>query len=156
MDIQTITNQLAERVESDGSVDQIQLIQQVTDITRITSFLYSLLSGIILMIVPFIVAVEIVYLCFPIMRENLEKLSVKFEGSGVANKTFGIVLRDAREAVTRAQTIMTGQSALLIYMKIKFKSLMVVMFIVCLVLQGTPEIIRIVMNFIGAILETIW
>lgn len=156
MSIESITNELSKRVESDGAVDQIQLIQSVTDITRITSFLYALLSGIILMVVPFIVCVELIYLCFPIMRENLEKLSVKFEGAGILNKSFGLVLRDAREAVTQANTIMTGQSALWIYLKIKFKSLMMVMFIICLVLQGTPEIIRIVTVFIGSILDTIW
>lgn len=156
MSIQDITNELEKRTTSDGTVDRIQLIQQVTDITRITGFLYSLLSSIILVVVPLIVSLEITYMCFPLLREGLERLSIKFEKITMANRVLGVCLRDAREAVTRANTVQTGRSALFIYAGIKLKSLMIVMFVVCLVLKGGPDIINFVMSLIGSVIDYIF
>lgn len=137
MDIDQIVEGLRERVDSGNKVDYLWLIEGISIVTNIASLIIGYLVVIILMLVPLIVCAELIYICFPIAREGIDELLVKVEGKGIPNRVLGFCLRDAIKAVEDSMVDGIGSSsALLIYLKLKSRSMMILMFIICLVLRG--------------------
>lgn len=137
MDIDAITEGLRERIDEGNKVDYLGLNEGLTTVTDIASLVLGYLIVIILILVPIITCAEIVYICFPVIREGIDELLVKVEGKGVPNRILGFCLRDAIKAVEESMVDGVGsKSALLIYLKLKSKSMMTVMFVICLVLRG--------------------
>lgn len=138
-----IVNELNDRLSSTGDIDRIMMIQTTDTVARIVSLVTGILSVIIVIMIPLIVVLEVLYICFPVIREAEEKMIFKLEQMGVKHNPLGFVLRDAREAINQSTTdiatqgeIVGGRSALYIYIKIKAKSIMFVMFVVIIALRG--------------------
>ena len=156
MSIEDIKDGLAERTESSGDIDYIQLIESTGIIGKIATLVFGFLATAIMIIVPLIVTIEIIYICFPIIREKIDDLIVKVENKGIANKVLGFTLRDAKRAVEEANTVMIGQkSALWIYLKLKCTSMTFLMFILALVIMGSSTIVNFVWKLFEGIFATI-
>lgn len=156
MDVQSIIDSISEKTQSDGSIDRIRFIEQTDNIQQIANFLYGFVTTVILLVVPLVIAMEVIYICFPFIRDKFDKLLIKVESKGTAKKVIGLALRDAKAAVYKANTTQTGESALYLYLIIKCKSMMFIMFIICMVLKGTSPIIMMVWTMIKNILNNIW
>lgn len=153
MDIDRITSGLSERLESDDSINYLMYYESYSIIGKISSVIMGFLIVAILLIVPFIVAFEIAYISFPILRDATDSLIIKFEGKGIEKFTSGIVLRDAREAVKRADTIFTGRSAMFEYLILKTKSMMFLMYMLVFVGMSTDTAIAFVAHILKPILQ---
>lgn len=159
MDTSRLIDELSSKLQSDGSIDNIRMIEIGDIIQTIGSLVLGLMSVLIVTLVPLIITLEICYICLPIMRgaaDRLEKLLVKMEGRGIANKVLGFTLRDAKKAVTEANTRMIGeQSALWIYFKIKIKSIFLVFFVLVFVIQGYGPITDFLWRLFGGLVEAL-
>jgi hypothetical protein len=153
MTVEEITNALAEKTAQDGSMDYLYAREATSVIGRIGSLVYGILTTIIIVTVPFIVALEVVYIAFPIVRTSANKLIVKIEGKGITHKIAGLTLGDAIEAVRRAETKMTGRSAMWEYVVIKCKSIMFIMFIVCLLTAGSDTLVAFLTKVVKALIS---
>ena len=103
--VQDIKDEIGEAIQNGGDYDYIQLIQQTSDVSRVLSVVYGVLVTVILILVPIIVSLELMYICFPLLRVHMESFVVKVESKGIAGKVVGFTLRDAREAVYKADTL---------------------------------------------------
>lgn len=151
MSVEEITQSIIDKAESDGSIDHIMFLEQTDAIVRIANILYGVLSTIILLFVPLVISIEVIYINFPIIRGKIDDLLIKVEGHGIAHRMAGFALGDAVEAVRVACTAETGRSAIYIYLVNKCKSLMFIMFIICLVINGTSDII----NYVWSLIENV-
>lgn len=157
MSIDDIISKLEEKVYSTGEIDSLMVLQSTSLIGRIGSVILGLLSMIIMITVPFIISLEILYICFPVIREQVDKLIVHIEGKGYKVNIAGITLRDAIEAVTEAETISyENRSALWIYLKIKCRSLMFVSFVVVFVIRGSSSVVALVDRLFGPVIQTLF
>lgn len=156
MDIDTIVDGIDEKLSEPSGVDYIMYFQSTTTIGRICSLIYGILSTIILITVPLIASLELVYICFPVVRDRVDDWIVKVQPKGITSKAIGIALGDAQEAVRQANTTKTGKSALYLYLIIKIKSLMFLMFVLVLVLQGIGPIVSLVWHFIENIVNVLF
>ena len=150
MSIQDIVDGISEGIEAQdrAGIDHKILIQTTSDLGRIISTLYGVLVVIIYILVPLVIALELLYICFPVVREQADKLLIKIESRGFVGKSLGFTLRDAREAIHKANMSEKGESPLWVYLKLKCTSVMVVMFVIFLVLNGRGNIIRFVWGLI--------
>lgn len=154
--VKDIKDGIDEAMGSGRGYDYIRMIQSVGDIRRVISFLYGFLVVLIEILVPLIVSIELIYICFPMIRTQMEKLAVKVENLGFASKTIGFTLRDARTAVERSETVQTGKSPLTIYLKLKCTSLMMVMFIIAVVATGAEGFVGFVRSLIDKAISIIF
>lgn len=156
MSIDELVDDLIDKISYTGDVDYVTLTTGSRLIDRIGSITIGVLSLLIVILVPLVVALEVFYICFPVIRNKADDLLVKVEGHGIAHNLIEFTLRDAVEAVKQANTKMTGTSAMAIYLKIKCKSVMFLMFIVVFVIRGSSSIIAFVDGFIRAIISLIF
>lgn len=156
MSIEDIKEALAEKSESSGEVNYTQLREGLTVVTRIANIVLGVLIVAIIILVPLIVSLEIIYITFPVIRVKADEILNEVEGKGFLRKIAGFTLRDAKEAVEQANTVQIGEkSALWIYLKLKCKSLMFVMFIVALIMMGSSTIIDFVWGLIEQFINLI-
>jgi hypothetical protein len=157
MDINEITEGLQERIEDGDKVNYIELHEGLDIVGKIASLVLGYLSVIILILVPIIITAEIVYICFPVVRGEVDKFLVRIEGKGVMHTTVGVCLRDAIEAVEESQLEGVGsRSALWIYLKLKCKSMLMLMFVIALIVQGSTTILNFIWEkFEGIIMALI-
>lgn len=157
MGINDITNELQNRLSYDGDLDHITLIESSGIIGRVASVILGLLSLMIVILVPIVVAVEVVYICFPAIRDKTNELLLKLETKGADKRILGMAFRDAKHVVElvycRGGT--TGDM-LWEYLKIKVKSIVFVFFLISLVIQGGGYIVDLVWNLVGNVIEKIF
>lgn len=151
MPVSKLIEELQRKASINEGLDQIQLYTGVGIITKISEFVIGFLSTIILVVIPIIVAIELVYINFPITRTPLSKL--KDIGRGHVKKAAEFALRDAVKAVEEANTVKTGQSANLIYLKLKIKWIYLVMFCIALVVGGGTLIINVLMSMLSGLID---
>lgn len=154
--VQDITDEIGDAISNGGDYDYIQIIQQTSDMGRVLSVVYGVLVTVILILVPLIVSLELMYICFPILRVHMESFVVKVESKGILGKVVGFTLRDAREAVFRSETSLTGKNPLGIYLKMKCASMMMVMFVIAIVLTGMNGFIGFVKSLVDSIITKIF
>jgi hypothetical protein len=151
--IASLVEELEKRIYSNGDVNYLFMIQSTNVIYSIASLVLGILSLLIVIIVPIVIALELMYICFPAVRAKADELIMKIEGSGHKNNLVQFTLRDAVEAVEEANTRMVGErSALWIYLQIKVKSVLFLMFIVALVVRGSASIIAFMDGLISNII----
>ena len=150
MSVDDIVNQITGKLANDGAANYIQLATQIKYIGDITQLILGILVAILVIGLPIVIAIEVCYINYPIVQESLEKIVVRSKGN--LNKVLGLTIRDARTAVRMADTIETGRSVNLIYLKIKCKSIFIAFFIVGLVLGIGPSLVQLVMKLAKAIL----
>lgn len=157
MGINDITNELQNRLSYDGDLDHITLIESSGIIGRVASVILGLLSLMIVILVPIVVAVEVVYICFPAIRDKTNELLLKLETKGADKRILGMAFRDAKHVVElvycRGGT--TGDM-LWEYLKIKVRSIVFVFFLISLVIQGGGYIVDLVWNLVGNVIEKIF
>lgn len=157
MSTSDIVRELEERLYYNGEINQIQLIEQTGLISQIASIVLGVLSIVILILVPIVVAVEVIYIAFPVIRNKTDELILKIESKGVKHNALGFVLRDAKEAVKRANIDMIGQkSAISIYLKLKVKSVFIGMFILAFVIQGGSDIVEFLWDMFEGLVSTMF
>lgn len=154
MDIGQMTNEIIARVNSDGSVDYIQLEESMSVINTIYPFVLGFLIVVITLLIPIVVSLEIVYICFPVIREGADEILIRIEGKGKKTSVLGFALRDARKAVKIANTDMVGeQSALWIYLKLKSASLALAVVLIALVAVFGDKVISFIKDIVEPIVQ---
>lgn len=154
--VQGIKEGIGDAIESGGEYDYIQIIQSVSDIRRVIGFLYGFLIVVIMIVVPIIITLELMYICFPILRVQMENLAIKVEGSGFVGKAVGFSLRDARTAIQKSETNLVGKHPLTIYLKLKCTSMMMVMLVIAIVLTGADSFIGFVRSLVDNVISHIF
>ena len=143
----------AERAAGSDSVNQLFYLQSSSVLGSILRFVLGFLIVFIIITVPLVVMLELIYINLPPVREAVDKKVLV--GSGRVQKAAKITLRDATEAIRRADTLRTGNSATVEYLKIKSKWIYLTMVIVVMVLGGGSIILRLLISVISGILEAI-
>jgi hypothetical protein len=160
MSINRLVDNIENRLYSDGKVDDSTIIQITDTIQKVSSVAIGVLAWIILILLPIIIAIEIVYICFPFIREKTNEMILKLEQRGHKHNLPGFVLRDAIKANEEAEKMMangTGDltgtgSALWIYIKLKLPAIFFAFFVLAFVLAGTSTIVQIISNLVHGII----
>jgi hypothetical protein len=159
MTIGELVRELESKLGYSG-IDYIGLKESSSVIGRITNILFGVMSTLILILVPIITALEVIYICFPVIREMNEKVIHRLEVSGIGRKVVAISFKDAKKAIENIYCSGVSNSStstiLFEYLKIKIKSVMFIMFALTMVLQGGQRIVDIVWNFVGSIISSIF
>lgn len=160
MSIDDITRELENRLAYDGDLDHITLIESSGIIGRIAAIILGLLSTLIVILVPIIVAMEVVYICFPAIRDKTNELLTKLETKGADKRLLGVAFRDAKHAVEevycRGELNGTIGDMLWEYFKVKVKSIVFVFFLLSLVIQGGAYVVDLVWNLVGNVIERLF
>lgn len=133
MTVDDIVDGMSGYLQSDGKADYIGLIEGISLAQDVISMILGLLVMIIAIGLPFVVAVEVCYINFPLIQEQCDKLYDRLEGK--ANKIFGLVIRDARVSVERAHTTQMGENVNWIYLRLKCKQIFICVFILAMILM---------------------
>lgn len=107
--------------------DGLQLIREYS------SLVLGVLAVIILVFTPLVIGLEVLYINFPTAQDGVQYLSGKYKDKVVA-KTLTMIFRDANRAILEANTINTGTSANMIYLKIKLKTVIITALVVGIIL----------------------
>lgn len=161
MDVGELTTELEERLSSDGSINYITWIESSSVIGRIASIILGLLCDIIIIMVPLIVALEVIYICFPIIREKTDNVLVKIGNiNGISRRLLGVFFRDAKHAVESVYSsgnLEAGTSDMLwMYARIKIKSILFLFFLIAFILQGSSGVVNWVWNFVGNLIQRVF
>lgn len=157
MSTEGIVQGIKDKMYYNGELNHIQLIEQTSFVTQVASLLLGIITTAILILIPIVVALEIMYITFPIIRQKTDELILDIESRGYKHNALGFVLRDAIEAVKRANTNMIGEkTAIAIYLQIKSKSLFTAMFIVAFVIKGGSTVVDFVWGLFESIISNIF
>lgn len=150
MTVDNIINGIRGNLANDGSVDYIQLTERIVFAERILKTILGVLVLVVLIGLPLIIAIELVYINFPIIRESDEKLLNITRGR--IKKMLELTIRDARIAVERVNTVEYGGNANWVYLKIKSRSVLIAVMAVALTIGlGTP-VIQFIVDMVAKIL----
>ena len=151
MSVDELVKDIAGNMTNGSSADYIQLTEQLGIVGVIAEALLGLLVTIILIGIPLVVAVEVMYINFPVVQESFEKINIRT--SGKINTALGLILRDARLAFKKANTVETGQSVNWIYFTIKVKAIFLAVLLAGLVLGAGPSLIQLVIEVAKTFIE---
>lgn len=141
-----LIEEIESRASSDGSVDYEAMRWGAETIQLVSSKILGLMMLIILIGFPIMIAVEIACIYIPLFQGLLE---------GEVSKVIGFVLRDAREAFRKANTVETGRNIGLVYLRIKLKKIIIVSIFDVIILSGGNIIIKGVSSLIYGIIKSI-
>ena len=153
MSVDDVINGISSTMDDPGELDYIMANTGINAINTIGSFIISLGLGLLLIVFPIIVLLEVLYLNFSTLRGGVNKLM--YSGKGSIQKVIKFTLRDAVKAYEEANTIETGNSANIIYLKIKIKAIIVVVVLSVLLMSGGDMIIRIVYSIMQELINLI-
>ena len=105
LSVSDIVDDITGNLINDGSANYIQLIEGVQTVGDITSIILGVLLVLIVVGLPIVIAIEICYINFPLVRDSFERLVLKT--SGHLNTVLGLVIRDAKRAVVLSDTVVT-------------------------------------------------
>lgn len=146
-----IVNDMKSYLHSDVGYDYIMLIEGLGVIGKITSNILGLFIVILTLGIPLIVAIEVMYINFPIMQLKINNFYNRLEGK--ANKALGVVLRDAMWAVELSKTEEYGKSANLIYLRLKCKVIFLSVFLIALTIGPGHVLIIHTYNIVSGIID---
>ena len=149
MSVSDIVDGMTGMLIDDGGADYIHLHQGLKVTMELLQYLEGLIIVILLIGIPVVVALEVLFLNFPIFQSSVTKLTEKDKR---AQKIIGFCFRDAILAVTRANTAQTGKSANSEYLSIKIRTLFIAFFIIALAMGGINFIIPVLLQWIGKLL----
>jgi hypothetical protein len=161
MTVNKITQELNEKLSAaDSDIDYIELRESSSIISRVGSLILGLLSYIILLLFPIIVALEVIYICLPTIRDLDDAALIKLEEKGVDKRLLGVAFRDAKSAIKEVycgkELVGSTNDILWAYFKIKIKSVIFVFFILSFVVQGWNTIVDVVWSYVGNFVEAIF
>lgn len=151
MNVDDIVNDITLHMANDGSADYIQLTEQLYLIERVSEIILGFLIVIILLGIPVVVSIEVMYINFPVFQTTVEKMMLKTTGK--LNKALGLIIRDARKALKLANTIETGKSANLIYLRLKCVAIIIAIVSAGLVLGVGPTIVNFILKIANSLIE---
>ena len=155
MDNGTVVDEIKDYLDSSSGADHIMLIEKLEKIGAIFQLLFGTIIIVIYIVVPIVVALEVSYIAFPPMRNVTTRLSTLMQAHSLSrlNTVLGFTFQDADRAIKIA--LAKGENStnaeFLEYLKIKCKSLMVIMFFIALIIGGSDTII----NFVGKLIHGI-
>ena len=114
----------------------------------IASRFFGILVVVIIVLVPLIVALEVCYIQFPLFRGGVNKLT---DEHGRLDSILGFTFRDAQKAV-KEHAVNGTASAMAYYIKLKLKSVYLVMFIVALLLAGNAFVLRVLIKILSPLI----
>jgi hypothetical protein len=155
--VNNIVNGINNKIKTDTKLNYLPLREGTALITKIVSLVVGLLTTIILILVPIIVGLEVMYICFPALRAKTDELIMKIETKGYKYNFMQFTLRDAIKAVEEA-SIPNGEntSALVCYFKIKCTSVMFLSLIIAIILRGSSFLVGTVDTLVGNVITSLF
>ena len=158
MSIEDLTNQLADRVNAGNDMDYLVLNESGSIIIR--GLILGVLARFILIVVPIVTALELMYICMPIMRSKADFILRKIEEKGADKRLLGLAFKDARHAIdgayNKGKIEDSTADILKRYAVIKIKSVFFIFFILSLVLQGGAQVTHYVWVMISNLLSKLF
>lgn len=151
MDLNNLISDIERKANSDGTINYLQLHTGFDFINSIGESILGILLVLMVTLIPLIIVFEIMYINFPIVRDNTNK--ILYKGNGHVTKALQFTLHDSIKATELANTVQTGKSANSIYLRIKLKWIFVVALSLSLYLGGTGTLIQIISYFLSGIIE---
>lgn len=142
--------QLAE--ENSGDYDYISFYEGLLTINTITGKVLSILVTLITILVPLMISLEVCYVSFSPFREVINR--VLTNSGGALHGAFQFTFKDAQEAVRREAVYGTSK-ALLEYLKIKVKSIYIIVFVIALTLSGNGFLLRCLVKLLAPLISSI-
>ena len=137
---------------SDGQADNILLIEGLTLVSKVATTLLSILTGIIIIGLPLIVAVEIIYINFPVVQRPINtKIIYK---TGRIHRILAFALRDAVRAVEECE-IEPSKNVNFEYLKLKIKALLICGIIISLGFGGASFFVQFIQGLFSGVLRVI-
>lgn len=153
MQVSDLVEELQRKASQGEGVNSLTMYTGITVITKISEFVIGLMSTILLIVIPLVVALELIYINMPVVRSVADKIMDR--GTGHVQKAVKFSLRDAIKAVEMANTIETGKSANFIYLGLKMKWIYVVMFCVVMVIGGGTLIVKVLMSILSGLIDVV-
>lgn len=137
MDIDTITQGIEQNLSTDAHLDYIKTIEWTNTISRISSLVLGILVILILILIPIVCSLELIYITMPSIRYGVQKQLDSNTTPGFVKKSIEFTLKDGVKAVEIANTTQQGtDSALVVYLKIKIKAIMIEIFLLVFIVVG--------------------
>lgn len=149
MDVDTLVSEIERYNQTEKKVDTVMLQQSVENIINITNLVLGLMVGFLLVGIGVVISLEVAYLAFPVFKEFVDKTKVKFDKHP---KLTGFILRDADRAYKEHAESGGAKNAFGCYIKIKFKSLLIVGFLVVMLIAGGPFLSKLLGNMIAGLI----
>ena len=153
MPVNEIVDGVLSNIDNDSGANYIALIENLNTIGRITEVILGLMVAIIVIGLPFVIAIEVIYMNFPFIQDKYEQALMSTEGK--MKGLLGLVIRDARESVRIASMGDGGQTVNRIYLGRKMKTIILSVVTVGLVLTGGTAITQLIVNIANSILSGI-
>lgn len=154
MDIGKVISDIERQASSGNDINYLHFNTWMEFINKVGSFLLSLLLGLLLILLPLVIVAEVVYISFPTIRVNVVDRFL-FKGDGRVQKAAQLTLHDAMKAIEMANTVKTGKPAMLIYMRIKLKWLLLVAISLTIYLGGIDIIISLAIELFSGLIDVI-
>ncbi|MEM4385404.1 MAG: hypothetical protein QXD03_02515 [Candidatus Anstonellales archaeon] len=148
-----LINKLEETFESDGSVDYISLSTWLTNIKELMGVITGLLAYLIVIGLSLIMVLEILYINIPIFRNSIDEKLQSDIGDKRRKRVLGLVLRDAIYVVNRANTVSTGKNVNYMYLGVKLKYIVVMIFVLSVVLDGASGVVKLLLKIAKSIID---
>lgn len=139
MSVEDILTGIEGGTRCDGGANYIQMIEGMGLLGVIFGTLTGLMVSVIIIGMPIIIAVEVMYINLPFMKDKFDDMIIKT--SGKLNDAMEFTIRDAKKAIIQANTLQTGKSVNLIYFGIKIKAVFIATLIIGLVLMVGPALL---------------
>lgn len=153
MSPQEISGQLSDKFTDGGGMDYLIAYSFIEILEKFLVLAITIFTVYILILTPIIIALEVAYLCFPVLRSVRKKLEVKFKGVGYMQTIFNFTFKDADKALEEAHASKAGKNPLLIYLRIKLWWILLASMTVYFQIIGATVLINIVLSFIQGILN---
>lgn len=153
MDVDELVNDISNNVAQDNGVDYIKMTEGIDTINRFASIALGMITVLISILMPIVIALEILYINWPPVRSGVDKALVN--GPGKVQSTIKFFLRDGIKAVTEANTIETGKSANALYIGIKTKWIIITVICIAIALCGASTIIGFIVRMLKGVIDVI-
>ena len=154
MDIGKLIEDIERQASSGGDINYLHFSTWMEAINKIGSVLLSLILGLLCILLPIIIALEVAYISFPFLRVEVVDKHL-FKGNGKVQKAAQLTLHDAIKAIELANTIKTGKSAIAIYIGIKVKWVLLIAISLTIYLGGIDIIISLVVELLSGLLDVL-
>ena len=147
MTVTDIKGGIEQFLQNDGLADLVLLHEGLGLIGKVASVILGIFVLVTVVGIPIIIAIELAYINFPILRLSTDKLYDRLKGR--AGRIAGLMLRDAKQAVKESQTVHKDTSVNFLYLKIKIKAIMLCIILVAFSISGGATLIDYLISIIG-------
>lgn len=150
MDVVDIIEDM-EEASAKGTGSNVEALENFLPVIKVyVEKILGILVVSLIILLPIVISLEIAYIALPTVQSVFDK--ILFKSKGVTNKILGFSLKDAIKACQEANTVQTGKSPMLLYLKYKIKTIMIVGVVISLLLGLGTDLVWIIYRlFSGAI-----